>query len=112
MPKRIFIDLPGDETRYQLISNLLRNQPHNVTEKQLKLIVTNTRGYSGSDLAALCKEAAMVPIRSIKQSQLEARQIPPISIDHFKQAVKTIRPSVSSQSLELYHKWNQEFGST
>lgn len=112
MPKRIFIDLPGDETRLQLVSNLLRDQPHNVTDKQLKLIVTNTRGYSGSDLAALCKEAAMVPIRTIKPAQLEARQIPPISMEHFKQAAKTIRPSVSPQSLEAYHRWNQEFGST
>lgn len=112
MPKRIFIDLPGDETRLQLVSNLLRDQPHNVTDKQLKLIVTNTRGYSGSDLAALCKEAAMVPIRTIKPAQLEARQIPPISMEHFKQATKTIRPSVSPQSLEAYHRWNQEFGST
>ena len=112
MPKRIYIDLPSPETREQLIGNLLKNQPHTISAKHLKQIVTATNGYSGSDLAALCKEAAMIPIRTIKQSQLEARIIPPITVDHFKQAVKTIRPSVSRSSLEFYAKWNAEFGST
>lgn len=38
-------------------------------------------------------------------------QVPPISTEHFKSAMKVIRPSVSPDSLAAYAKWNAAQGS-
>ena len=71
-------------------------------------------GYSGSDLAALCKEAAMLPIR-----ELDARAVATVPVDalrpmtpaDFAAALRAIRPSVSPSQLTKYERWTAEFGS-
>ena len=72
LTKRIYIPLPDAETRAALISHLLKAQPVSLKPAELDRIVRSTEGYSGSDLAALCREAAMVPIRCATPSQLAA----------------------------------------
>ena len=70
--KRIYVPLPDPETRTQLISNLLAKQPHHkITAKQIQNIVKLTQDYSGSDLAAVCQEAALGPIRELSVDQLK-----------------------------------------
>lgn len=64
--KRLYIALPDAEARQDIIQRLLNNQglKHSLTTEDLKSIVEATDGYSGSDMHALCREAAMGPIRS------------------------------------------------
>ena len=38
---------------------------YNVNNDEIDIIVNKTKGYSGSDLINVCKEAAMMPIRNI-----------------------------------------------
>mmetsp|Transcript_23724 Transcript_23724/g.59833 ORF Transcript_23724/g.59833 Transcript_23724/m.59833 type:complete len:403 (+) Transcript_23724:117-1325(+) len=61
--KRVYIPLPDDAARASLVSHLLKGQCHSVKGAELRSVVSFTTGYSGSDLAALCKEAAMGPVR-------------------------------------------------
>jgi len=83
-------------------------------------LVKKTEGYSGNDIANVCREAALMPMRrkivgggvSIldlvnMKDELEA----PLSMDDFKDALKNIQKSVSSDHLEEYAKWMAEFGS-
>lgn len=109
--KRIYVDLPSPKAREDLIVHLLSNVPSKLGSRGVKELVKLTEGYSGSDLAALCKEAAMFPIRGLSHKELNEGKIPPVSINHFKAAREIIRPSVSKQSLEFYSRWNNEFGS-
>lgn len=69
-------------------------------------------GYSGSDITALAKDAAMGPLRSLGEALLhmDMEQIPPISIDDFKASLVNIRPSVSQEGLKKFEDWAQEFG--
>ena len=69
--KRLYIPLPEGEARRRIIQNLLAKERHCLTEKEMEEVVEKTEGYSGADMANLCKEAAMGPIRSVDFEALE-----------------------------------------
>ncbi|KAK5580047.1 hypothetical protein RB653_000060 [Dictyostelium firmibasis] len=110
--KRIYVGLPELETRLQIIQHLLAGQRHSLTKQQINSLAEVTQGYSGFDLAALCKDAAYEPIRrlGIGIKDLELDEISLISFKDFINSLKQIRPSVTSQSLKSFEKWNQKFG--
>jgi SpoVK/Ycf46/Vps4 family AAA+-type ATPase len=109
LTKRIYIPLPDEETRTTLITNALK-EDSSLSSSDLKKIVKATDGYSGSDLAALCKEAAMDSVRGLTDKQLKSGKKFLITKKNFENAIKVIRPSVPKSSLEFYERWNQEFG--
>lgn len=111
MPKRIYIPLPDAEGRRYLITRLLGKHSVQLTEAECASLVQACEGYSGSDLAALCKEAAMAGIRNVQPDQLSSGIVPPITKSDFTAALAVIRPSVSQRSLEFYDHWNREHGS-
>lgn len=63
--KRIYIPMPDAATRRALLKHLLSGQPARLSRADLERIVEATVNYSGSDLAALCREAAIIPIRCL-----------------------------------------------
>eukprot|EP00850_Spirogloea_muscicola_P010000 SM000057S18430 [mRNA] locus=s57:528624:533983:- [translate_table: standard] len=75
--KRIYIPLPDAQGRQALLAHLLRGQAFNLPDAQVNKIVAQTEGYSGSDLRALCQEAAMMPIRELgtRVSTVKADQV-------------------------------------
>lgn len=78
-------------------------------------IVAATDGYSGSDLAAVCQEAALGPIREINASQLrtvKAEDVRPIREQDFLAALKVIRPSNSKDRLHLFTQWTNRFAAS
>lgn len=62
-PKRVYVTLPDMETRADLLKKLLAKQSCCLNTSELKRLATLTEGYSGSDLTALAKDAALGPIR-------------------------------------------------
>ncbi|CAF3921791.1 unnamed protein product [Rotaria sordida] len=112
-PRRIYIQLPDIRTREQLLKYLLNKQEHNLTENDFRWIANETNGYSGSDLTALAKDAAMGPVRELdveKLKQLSISHIRSISQQDFVQALKKIRASISTLTLDKYIEWNSTFG--
>ena len=69
-------------------------------------------GYSGSDITALAKDAAMGPLRHLGEALLftPKEQIRPIHMVDFEASLDSIRPSVSKKGLEEFEKWAQDFG--
>jgi len=69
-------------------------------------------GFSGSDITALAKDAAMGPLRSLGEKLLDMTmdEIRPIQFEDFKVSLTTIRPSVSKQGLKEFEDWAKEFG--
>lgn len=61
--KRVYVPMPGTQGREALLKQSLKGQKTSISSAGLTQIVAATEGYSGSDLAALCREAAMQPIR-------------------------------------------------
>ena len=52
--KRLYIPLPEDKGRRALIIQPLQQQQHSLADADDEDIVAATKGYSGSDLTALC----------------------------------------------------------
>ena len=74
-------------------------------------MVELTVGYSGSDIFSLCREACLEPLREIGDiSDFRAECARPIGISDFAKAARAIRKSVSESDLDLYSKFNSEFG--
>lgn len=113
--KRVYVSLPNDETRFLLLKNLLSKQGNPLTQKELAQLARQTEGYSGSDITALAKDAALGPIRELKPEQVKnmsASEMRNIKYSDFLSSLKKIKCSVSSNTLESYIRWNTEFGDT
>jgi SpoVK/Ycf46/Vps4 family AAA+-type ATPase len=70
MPKRLYIPLPNFNSRKQLINNVVNREKEKgqylLNDDDIDSVVKKTMGYSGSDMMGVCREAAMMPIRSIE----------------------------------------------
>lgn len=69
-------------------------------------------GFSGSDITALAKDAAMGPLRNLGEALLHTpmEQIRPIRFEDFEASLYTIRPSVNREGLRRYEEWAREYG--
>lgn len=111
--KRLYIPLPEASARKQIVSHLMSKEHCSLTEEEVELIVKKSDGFSGADMTQLCREASLGPIRSLQSIDITTvtpEQVRPIVFQDFDNALKTVRPSVSSKDLELYDTWNQTFG--
>lgn len=63
-------------------------------------------------MTALCKDAAMQPLRNLGEALLTTPidKIRPISLDDFRASLVNIRPSVGKKGLEEFEEWAREFG--
>ncbi|XP_074846130.1 spastin isoform X4 [Carettochelys insculpta] len=113
--KRVYVSLPNEETRLTLLKNLLSKQGSPLTQKELAQLARMTDGYSGSDLTALAKDAALGPIRELKPEQVKnmsASEVRNIRLSDFTESLKKIKRSLSPQTLDAYIRWNKDFGDT
>ncbi|KAI8950187.1 P-loop containing nucleoside triphosphate hydrolase protein [Xylaria longipes] len=110
--RRQYIPLPEPETRATQLKTLLSQQKHNLTNANIMELVELTDGFSGSDITALAKDAAMGPLRSLGEALLRMTmdQIRPIELGDFEASLRTIRPSVDQEGLKEYEDWARQFG--
>ncbi|XP_021904336.1 spastin isoform X2 [Carica papaya] len=110
--KRIYVPLPDENVRRLLLKHQLRGQTFCLPGRDLERLVRETEGYSGSDLRALCEEAAMMPIRELGASILtvQADQVRALRYEDFQKAMTVIRPSLNKSRWEELERWNEEFG--
>ncbi|MBE7182685.1 MAG: ATP-binding protein, partial [Terriglobus roseus] len=110
--RRQYIPLPEDHVRAMQLRTLLSHQKHSLSSADLAALVRLTDGFSGSDITALAKDAAMGPLRSLGEKLLSMSMddIRPISFDDFEASLVSIRPSVSKQGLREFEEWARDFG--
>ncbi|XP_034113747.1 spastin isoform X1 [Drosophila albomicans] len=111
--KRVYVSLPDVQTRELLLNRLLQKQGSPLDTDALARLAKITDGYSGSDLTALAKDAALEPIRELNVEQVKCLDISamrPITEKDFHNSLKRIRRSVAPQSLNSYEKWSQDYG--
>lgn len=63
MPKTFAIGKPNASQRTAILNKILKDAKLDENDFDLEYIVANTRGFSGSDLRELCREAAILPVR-------------------------------------------------
>jgi fidgetin-like protein 1 len=140
--RRQYIPLPEAQTREVQIRTLLGHQNHGLSDDDIEVLVqvtegtqpkfapfpvaslsslitamippklTTPTGFSGSDITALAKDAAMGPLRNLGEALLYTPmdQIRPITFKDFEASLDNIRPSVSKAGLREYEDWAREFG--
>ncbi|XP_018320986.1 katanin p60 ATPase-containing subunit A-like 2 isoform X2 [Agrilus planipennis] len=115
--KRILINLPNQENRYELFKYFLKNCAHSIDEEVLKKAAEMTGSFSGSDLKLVCKEACMKSIRSalkkieISETFSKKTEVSGPSIEDIFNAIQTTNPLTDKQLLNKYLEWNKRFGS-
>ncbi|KAL7662142.1 hypothetical protein ACMYSQ_001493 [Aspergillus niger] len=110
--RRQYIPLPEHDVREQQLRKLLSHQVHELSDEDIEVLVQVTEGFSGSDMTALAKDAAMGPLRNLGEALLHTPmdQIRPIRFQDFQASLLSIRPSVSKEGLQEYEEWARQFG--
>ncbi|KAB8235305.1 putative AAA family ATPase [Aspergillus alliaceus] len=110
--RRQYIPLPEHHVREQQLRTLLSHQVHDLTDRDIETLVQLTEGFSGSDITALAKDAAMGPLRNLGEALLHTPmdQIRAIRFQDFEASLSSIRPSVSREGLQEYEEWARQFG--
>ena len=117
LSKRLYIPLPNKVSRKQLIMRVLEkerknNNKYDLSNEEIDDIINKTKGYSGSDLINVCKEAAMMPIRSIEDiTNCQLEHLRGVNKKDFDEALFNVKPSINEKSLDQYVEWNKNFGS-
>lgn len=110
MPKRIYVPLPEHATRYNLLTNLLKNENHCLRDSDVQRICHQLDGYSCSDIHQLSQQAAMGPVRDKMKSGDMSGALRAINEEDFQRAIETTRPSVAPEECKLYEDFSSKFG--
>jgi spastin len=113
LERRVYVPLPDLPTRRAFLSVVLAAQATSLTDADLDAIAAATAGYSGSDIASLCKEAAMRPIRELRPEQLVTvalASLRPLERADFEKAAGVVKASVQPGTLQSFEDWNAKFG--
>ena len=94
---RIFIPPPDEKGRLGIIEIMTENMPLS-SDVNLKEIAVATQNYSGADLAALCREAAVEAMHTNSNK---------ITSKHFALGLKRIKPSITKATETWYEKINE-----
>ena len=63
MPKKFAVPLPTAPQRLRILGLILKDTKLDKADFDLEYLVRVTAGMSGSDLKAVCRDAAMIPVR-------------------------------------------------
>jgi spastin len=110
--RRIHVPLPDAAAREALLRRTLRGASFELPARELARLVAATDRYSGSDLAALCREAALAPLRELGDAlaTAPASRVRPLAARDFDAARRVIRPSVGAEQLAHFAAWDAQFG--
>lgn len=117
--KRIYIPLPDDESRTQLLQLNMRGLKL-AEDVDIEQLSNDCSGYSGADITNVCRDASMMSmrrairgltaeqIRQLKKDEVDT----PITMADFQEALKRVQSSVGKNDLSKYDQWMKEFGSS
>ncbi|MEM7825460.1 MAG: AAA family ATPase, partial [Candidatus Aenigmatarchaeota archaeon] len=92
----VLIPAPDEKSRLEILKVHTRNMP--LKNVDLKEWAKKTEGFSGADIEALCREAAMNSLRE----NIKAKEI---TNKHFEQAFSKITPSITKEVISYYQKF-------
>ncbi len=97
----IYIPPPDYKARIEILRIHTRSMPLS-DDVSLEEIARLTEGYSGSDLEAVCREAAMAALREDISAKYVTRR-------HFEYALRKIRPSITKEMVDYYKRWMEKY---
>lgn len=109
--KRVYINMPEEEAREEIFRIHTRGVELD-KDVDFKELAKLTEGYVGSDIAMVCREALMMPIRELDAAGALSDKdvkVRPVSREDFLEALRGVKPVVSSSELIRFKEWAEEF---
>ena len=90
----LLVPPPSEKMRLDIFKIQLQNMP---VEKGITAVdlAKRTEGYSGADIEAICREAAMLALREDIKAKI-------VKQEHFEAAMLKVKPSLSKREIEKY----------
>ncbi|RYG63547.1 AAA family ATPase, partial [archaeon] len=127
LEKRVYIPLPDQGSRAELFRLNMREVATS-SDVDYEELAAKTAGYSGADVANVCRDASMMSVRRLMEQarkqglskaamqamlkeQRESFATCAISRDDFLLAISKVNKSVSDTDLGRFQEWMDEFGS-
>ncbi|XP_026522820.1 spermatogenesis-associated protein 5 isoform X1 [Notechis scutatus] len=98
----IYVPLPDEATRREIFKIQFCNMPIS-SEVNLDELVIQTEKYSGAEITAVCREAALLAL----QEDIEAKYI---MKEHFQQALVVVTPRIPDSLQKFYEEYQQRSG--
>ncbi|KAF7239963.1 Transitional endoplasmic reticulum ATPase [Varanus komodoensis] len=120
----IYIPLPDEKSRVAILKANLRKSPvAKASDVDLEFLAKMTNGFSGADLTEICQRACKLAIRESIESEIRRERerqtnpsameveeddpVPEIRRDHFEEAMRFARRSVSDNDIRKYEMFAQ-----
>jgi transitional endoplasmic reticulum ATPase len=100
----VYVPPPDEETRLEILRVHTRRIKisEEMRDDYLRDLARRTEGYTGADLAALVREAAMLALRELIRSGNSQGKV--VDIEHFEEALKRVPPSLSKSEIAKFEE--------
>jgi len=96
--RRILVPGPNEKARLKILEIKTEKVP--LKGVNLKKLVKETEGFSGADIEALVREAAMHALRKNKKSKQ-------VTTKDFEEAIKGIKPTLNKNVIKFYEQFDE-----
>ncbi|BES81563.1 CDC48 family AAA ATPase [Pyrodictium abyssi] len=102
----IYVPPPDKKARLEILRIHTRKMPL-ADDVDLEKIAEKTEGYTGADLEAVCREAAMIAVReAFKKNKKPTTTV--VRMEHFEKALKAVQPSLTPEDIRRYERLAKE----
>ena len=99
----LLVPVPDEKGRLEILNIFTKGMPltNNIKLEELNEMIN---GFSGADIETWCREAAMLALRE----NIRARKV---SLEHFKEARKSLNPTLTTEVIDWYEKFGEKLKS-
>ena len=97
----ILIPVPDEKSRLEILKVHTKGMPI-AKDVNINELSKGTTNYTGADIEALCREAAILALRKDKNAK-------EVKMDNFKDALKKVKNSVDSEDMEKYKRIEEDY---
>jgi vacuolar protein-sorting-associated protein 4 len=113
--KRVHVPLPDLKARAGIFEIHTQGVNSALSDEDFIELAVRTDGYSGRDIANICREVIMLPVRELDMSGLledseKEVKVRDITLKDFKKTLKKVKPMTHERLLRQYNDWAEEFG--
>ncbi len=122
--KRIYIPLPNREARKEIFRLNLEKKGFRIEGITYDELADLTEGYSGRDIANICREAIILMLRrsnpdiyeklsriqSLEQLEQMKYMVTPIKREELLEAIEKVKPPITKQDIQRYIEWMKQHG--
>ncbi|MFX1343750.1 MAG: AAA family ATPase [Promethearchaeota archaeon] len=113
--KRVHVPLPDMKARAGIFKIHTEGVNTALNDEDYIELAVRSDGYSGRDIANVCREVIMLPVRELDMSGLlessdKEVNVRDINLKDFNKTLKKVKPMTTKALLKQYNDWAEEFG--